>query len=203
MKQIRGTWWPDDVGEKWQHALRHLRSIEWAIARCPRKRTAVQAGGNIGLWPRRLADVFARVITFEPDATSCACLLLNTADVAGRVDVQSAALGAEPGRCAVQHRSLGSHQIVEGDEVRVTTIDSLGLTDLDFLQLDIEGYEWHALKGATETLARCRPLIQVELRGFTEKYGASDAAVRTLLAGFGYQEVSRQRGNDVVFEVSR
>lgn len=200
MKQIKGVWWPDDVGDKWQHSLRHVRSIEWAIARCARRRTAVQAGGNIGLWPRRLADVFARVITFEPDATSCACLLLNTAAVAARVDVRCEALGDAPGRCGVHHRSLGSHQIVPGDEIAVTTIDALGLTDLDFLQLDIEGYEWHALRGAIETIGRCRPLIQLELRGFTEKYGASDAGVRQLLDELGYQEVSRQRGNDVVFE---
>jgi FkbM family methyltransferase len=202
VKKIQGYWWPDDVGEKWKHSLRHVRSIEWAIARCQRKRTALQAGGNIGLWPRRLADVFARVITFEPDATSCACLLLNTADVASRVEVQSKALGAAPGRCNVQHRSLGSHQVVEGAEVEVTTIDALGLTDLDFLQLDIEGYEWHALQGALVTIARCRPLIQLELRGFTEKYGASDEAVRAVLASLGYREVSQQRGNDVVFEAA-
>ncbi len=203
MIKIQGIWWPDDVGEKWKHSLKHVRSIEWAIAHCPRTRTALQAGGNIGLWPRRLADVFARVITFEPDATSCACLLLNAAAAASRVEVHGKALGATPGRCNVKHRSLGSHQVVEGDEVEVTTIDTLGLTDLDFLQLDIEGYEWHALQGAIETLRRCRPLVQVELRGFTEKYGASDAAVRRFLGELGYREVSQQRGNDVVFEVTR
>ena len=200
MMHIKGVWWPDDVAEKWRHSLQHVRSLEWSLARCARTRTAVQAGGNIGLWPRRMADVFARVITFEPDATSCACLLRNTNDVAARVDVHCAALGADTGRCSIQHRSLGSHQVIAGDEVPVTTIDALGLTDLDFLQLDIEGYEWHALRGAMVTIARCRPLIQLELRGFTEKYGGSDDAVRALLAGLGYHEVSQQRGNDVVFE---
>lgn len=199
MTKIQGLWWPDDVAEKWRHSLQHVRSLEWSLAHCARKRTALQAGGNIGLWPRRMADVFARVITFEPDATSCACLLLNTAALSN-VEVHCEALGQAAARCGVQHRSLGSHQVIDGDAVPVTTIDALGLTDLDFLQLDIEGYEWHALRGAIATIARCRPLIQLELRGFTEKYGASDDAVRTLLAGLGYHEVSKQRGNDVVFK---
>ena len=199
MKKIQGLYWPDDVAEKWRHSLRHVRSLEWSLVHVKRRRTALQAGGNIGLWPRRMAERFARVLTFEPDATSCACLLLNTR-TCPNVEVHPLALGAALGVCDIAHRSLGSHQVTEGRTVIVTTIDAIGLTDLDFLQLDIEGYEWHALSGGRETITRCQPLIQVELRDFTQKYGHSDAEVRGLLAELGYAEVSKQRGNDVVFE---
>lgn len=199
MIAIQGLYWPDDVGTKWKHSLQHVRSVEWAMARCPRRRTAVQAGGNMGLWPRRLAEIFARVITFEPDDISRACLQRN---VPPSVQVRAEALGAAPGWCAMAHSSLGSHHVLDGRAVEVTTIDSLGIDDLDFLQLDIEGYEWHALAGAVETIRRCRPLIQVELRDFTARYGKSDQDVRTLLASLGYREVSQQPGNDVVFEVA-
>lgn len=198
MIRIQGLWWPDDVGEQWRHALRHVRSLEWSLARCPRRRTTVQAGGNIGLWPRRLAQAFSRVITFEPDAVSRACLERN---VPANVEVYPDALGAVPGWCGLAHRSLGSHRIVTGESIRMTTIDALQLRDLDFLQLDIEGYECHALAGAQETLQRCHPLVQVELRGFTQKYGASEAQLRFILSAYGYVEVSRQAGCDVVFEV--
>lgn len=199
MTQIHGLWWPDDVGTKWKHSLKHVRSVEWAITHCARRRTAVQAGGNMGLWPRRLAEAFARVVTFEPDAISRACLQRN---VPPSVEVRTEALGAVPGWCAMAHSSLGSHHVEDGQAVEVTTIDALGLTDLDFLQLDIEGYEWHALAGAVATIQSCRPLIQVELREFTARYGKSDSDVRTLLASLGYQEVAQQPGNDVVFEVA-
>jgi len=80
-------------------------------------------------------------------------------------------------------------------------VDSLGLSDLDLLQLDIEGYEYHALFGAIETLIRCRPVVQVEMRGFSARYYAGDDDILRLLARLGYLEVSRQPGNDVVFEV--
>lgn len=192
-----GLWWPDDVGETWRHALRHVQSIEWSLARCKRRRIAVQAGGNIGLWPRRMSDVFAQVFTFEPDAESRACLERN---VVGRsVVVSDAALGDRDGVCAIKHRGLGSHRVVDGASVRLTTIDALGLTDVDLVQLDVEGYEWHALMGARATLTRCRPLLQIELRDFTTKYGQTDAAVRTLLHGLGYRQLSAQAGNDFVF----
>lgn len=196
MIQIEGLYWPDDVQDKWQHALKHVRSVEWAIARCRRRRTAVQAGGNIGLWPRRLAETFTRVITFEPDAISRACLERN---VPPTVEVHASALGATVGVCGIAHRSLGSHRVVDGATVPVTTLDSLAIEDLDYLQLDVEGYEWHALKGAVATITRCRPVIQVELRNFTEKYGQTDAAVLQQLDALGYKPVSRQPGADVVF----
>lgn len=152
----------------------------------------------MGLWPRRMADVFARVITFEPDAISRACCASN---VPAKVQVREEALGASPGVVAIERESLGSHHVNEhGYMVPVTTVDALGLDDLDLLQLDIEGYEWHALQGARHTLERCRPLVQVELRDFTRRYGHEDQDVRDLLASLGYLEVSQQPGNDVVFE---
>lgn len=199
MKLIQGFYFPDDVGTKYLHSFKHARSLEWAIDRCTQHRMAVQAGGNVGLWPKRLSEVFARVISFEPDAISRACLERN---VPAGVEVRAEALGAVAGRCAIARQSLGSHQVVTGDKVNVVTIDSERIDDLDFLQLDVEGYEWHALMGAQDTIRRCQPLIQVELRNFTERYGKSDHEVRTFLSSLGYHEVSQQPGNDVVFEVA-
>ncbi len=199
MRQINGFCWPDDVAEKWRHSLRHVQSLDWTLKRCRRRRTAVQAGGNMGLWPRRMAEAgFQRVLTFEPDEMSRICLEKN---VPPHVEVFSCALGAAPGSCAIKHRSLGSHQVVEGEAgVNVVPLDSFGLMAVDLLQLDVEGYEWHALVGAAETIARSQPLIHLELRGFTEKYGHSDEEVRELLGSFGYREIKALPGNDFVFE---
>lgn len=194
-----GLWWPDDCGETWRHALQHLSSIEDAIRRCRQRRLAVQAGGNIGLWPRRLAVDFARVITFEPEPVSRACLVAN---VPAHVEVRGEALGAAAGVCAVKRRGLGSHRVLDGNGVTVIALDDLGLTDVDLFQLDVEGYEHHALIGARQTIARCRPVIQVELRGFTAKYGTTDDAIRQELNAVGYREVSRQSGSDIVFQVA-
>jgi FkbM family methyltransferase len=201
MRQIAGFFWPDDVGEKWRHSLKHVQALDWTLKRCKGRRTAVQAGGNMGLWPRRMAEAgFRRILTFEPDEKSRTCLEKN---VPPHVEVFSCALGAEEGRCGIDHRSLGSHRVVEGASVHVLPLDHFGLSEVDLLQLDIEGYEWHALRGAAETIRRCRPLIQLELRGFTEKYDVSDMAVRELLAGFGYQLVKELPGNDFVYEATK
>lgn len=198
MREIAGFFWPDDVAERWRHSLRHVEALDWTLKRCAGRRTAVQAGGNMGLWPRKMAEAgFRRVLTFEPDDRSRACLAKN---VPAHVEVFSCALGAEAGQCAIAHKSLGSHRVVEGASVNVLPLDHFGLSEVDLLQLDIEGYEWHALRGAAETIQRSRPLIHIELRGFTEKYQASDKQVRKMLEGFGYQLVKELPGNDFVYE---
>lgn len=197
MKQISGIWFPDDVGTRWEHALMHVHSIEWSVQHCSSRRTAVQAGGNIGLWPRRLAKDFQRVITFEPDALSRACLRMN---VPAHVEVRTEALGDVAGTIGFRHKDLGSHRVdPQGPAVTVIALDELTLIDLDLLQLDIEGYEWHALMGAAQTIERCRPLIQVELRDIAVRYGRSNDEIRRLLASWGYVQVSEQQGSDYVF----
>jgi FkbM family methyltransferase len=197
MIHLHGYAWPDDVGDRHAHALMHVQSLEVGLRFCAQRRTAVQAGGNIGLWPKRLSEVFTRVFTFEPDAESRACLLQN---VAANVIVSPAALGRADGACGLKHKGLGSHRVIDGATIAVTTVDGLGLEDLDFLQLDVEGYEMAALEGALETIERCRPVIQLELRNFTEKFGSSDAAVRALLSSRGYHQVARAQGSDFVFQ---
>jgi FkbM family methyltransferase len=196
--QIEGIWWPDNVGDKWQHAFKHVMSAEWAIDRCKHHRVAVQAGGNIGLWPRIMARYFERVVTFEPDSISRECLMKNVPD---NVSVEDMALGAEITRCSMLRKSLGTHRIGPGEDVAMTTIDSMKMRVLDLLQLDIEGYELFALEGAAETILRCKPLIQVELRdNMLARYGASSDIVRAWLETMDYFQVSAQAGSDFVFE---
>lgn len=197
--KLPGFCWPEGTRESQkEHALAHVRSAELAIGLCKRRRTAIQAGGNVGLWPARFAESFERVLTFEPEPVSRACLAQNVAAFAN-VTVRAEALGDTPGACGIDRRSLGSHNVVDGASVAIVTIDSLELVDVDLLQLDIEGYELRALRGGAETIRRCRPVIQVELRGFTEKYGDSDAGLIEFLVGLGYREKARVPGSDVVF----
>jgi FkbM family methyltransferase len=195
---IEGLYWPDDVGTKWKHSLKHVKSLDFALARCTQHRTAVQAGGNVGLWPRRMAQVFDRVYTFEPDGPSRECLEAN---VPSNVIVHASALGRQRGRSGLHRESLGSHRIEAGTNVDLMPLDDLALSDVDLLQLDVEGFEFDVLMGAHETILRCRPLIQLELREFGHAYGVTDARTRALLGAFGYQQISEQPGNDFVFEV--
>jgi FkbM family methyltransferase len=50
----------------------------------------------------------------------------------------------------------------ESINIEIKTIDSLDLSDVVFIKLDIEGMEYQALQGAVDTIHRCRPFIVFE-----------------------------------------
>lgn len=49
-----------------------------------------------------------------------------------------------------------------GVKVRVRPLDSLQLAACHLIKIDVEGFEPQVLRGARETIARCRPLLYVE-----------------------------------------
>ena len=60
-------------------------------------------------------------------------------------------------------KNAGTHRIDsrsrDGIEVEAITIDSLNLDNVDLIHLDLESYEDNAIRGAINTIKRCRPVI--------------------------------------------
>lgn len=192
--------WPEGTRQSQkEHSIKHVQSINFALTLCTRKRTVIQAGGNIGLWPIRMAECFDRVITFEPEPISHSCLVQNTLYISN-IEVRNEALGIVLGKGGISRKSLGSHKMIDGDYVNIIPIDHLDLSDVDLIQLDVEGYELLILKGALETIRRSHPIIQVELRDFTEQYAGSNEELIGLLKSEGYVEAGKVPGSDVVFK---
>lgn len=85
------------------------------------------------------------------------------------VVLQNAALGAVPGIAHMRttgpkgrHIGGAAHVDDAGQPTALVTLDSLGLDQLSVLQLDVEGFELEALKGAARTLAHARPVVMIE-----------------------------------------
>lgn len=199
--QWRSGW---AVPEKDRHCffavLSEAPDLGASLDLCKGFRTAIQAGGNIGIYPAALAQRFTRVYTVEPDAANFAALQINTSNQQ-KIIARRAAFGKVRGRAAIdqiQPDNIGAHQIQPGDEFEVITIDSLGVTDCDLLQLDIEGSEHEALLGAIATIEASWPVITLELKTLGERYGYTDADTINLLAGMGY-EIADRVNRDVIF----
>lgn len=190
--EAAGMWWPvadRDPASAWRFVAKRADDSSKAVRLCRKRRTCVQAGGYVGLWPRALAKSFQRVLTFEVMPGMYEACRRNC-EALGNVTVSNKGLGAVAGPAPLMPTSTaGSWRIdPEGPlAADLITVDSLGLTDCDAIILDVEGYEVEALKGAAETIARCSPVIQVE------ELVRSAAAIRAHLTSIGYRPVARVR----------
>jgi FkbM family methyltransferase len=157
--------------------------------------TVVEAGANIGAHTvpfSRLVGERGAVHALEPQRivfqTLCANVALNSLT---NVHCHHAAVGDQPGLVFIPPvnydqpnnfggLSLGQYQ--EGEQVPVITIDSLKLAKCDFLKIDVEGMELPAIRGATETIRKFKPVLYVE----NDRPQHSAALIEAIL-GLGYK----------------
>lgn len=200
LTQYRGHWTPLGSEKAWERYARRANDMLPAVGLCRQLRTVIQAGGNIGAWPVWLAANFVDVMTFEPEKTNYQCLVRNT-EVHHNITPYHAALSDAVGTVNLKVcKSIGSHHLIPGEgSIQALTIDGFGLNTVDLIVLDVEGAEWHALKGGLETIRRCRPIIQIEDRGHGTKkgFGTTVDDIVRLLDGYG---VHQRIGRDVIFK---
>jgi FkbM family methyltransferase len=163
--------------------------------------TVLEAGSNIGshtVWLSGAVTDSGRVLAFEAARHThqllCANLALNECL---NVYAQHAAIGA---RCGMVEfplfdprspQNFGAASLVLGirdqtEPVAMVTVDSLGLERLDFLKSDIEGFEPEMLKGAVDTIARCRPALFLEISPKPDIDTGSRDELVDFLAARGY-----------------
>ena len=168
----------------------------------------IDGGANIGVhtieWARHMHN-WGRVTAFEAQEHVYYALAGNIAiNNAFNARAHWAALGDKVGEIAIPKAnplvpgSFGSLELRKRDgtedigqkvsyaaedamRVRLVTIDSLDMQRCDFFKLDVEGMEAEVLKGAIETLKRCKPVLLVEV------IKSDRQALEALMTGLGYQ----------------
>jgi len=161
------------------------------------KRLALDVGANKGVWTYALLAAGCAVHAFEPNPKMFAVLRRWAK---GKAQLHPIALSDASGQAVLmipkrasgysnQGASLSADTL--GDEafgsvtVETRRIDDLGLTDIGFIKIDVEGFELQVLKGAAETLARDRPNLVVEME---EKHTKRKlAGMVAEVCGYGYR----------------
>lgn len=150
----------------------------------------LDVGANIGLTTVSLATLLpkSQIFCFEPSPTAWPNLI-ETIRLNGLVNQCrpfNMALGKQRGQSTfadypdspcVSHLVDGNDTLAEapgtpaGPQVTVSTVDAirseLKLDHVDFIKIDVEGFEADVLAGATETIRECNPLILAEFNSFT------------------------------------
>lgn len=167
-----------------------VSGLEQVYKHCNGFDVAVQAGGCVGIYPAAMAAKFGVVYTFEPDPVNFRCLCANAPQE--NVFKFNAALGDVHQRIGLERNdaNVGAHYIAAGGNIPTFLIDDLYLSRCDLIHLDIEGYEHRALNGARQTIARLKPVIVIEDKGCSERYGYKKGeTVAWLAEHYGYRVV--------------
>jgi FkbM family methyltransferase len=151
----------------------------------------VDVGANIGALTLPLGQMVGpagSVIAFEPQPENNALLRLNVGDNM-TFSVYECALGETPGTTRIPrlgdlgHQNYGRVTTDSGDHVvEVRTLDSFNLESVRLIKIDVEGAESAVLRGAADTIRRCRPVLYVE----NDRKEKSDELVR-LIQSYGYR----------------
>lgn len=200
--EFKGDWlWPKEDHVGYNIIKDEVNDIEKILKYVKDFGRCVQAGGNVGVWPKRYAKYFEQVITFEPYFRNFYCLSYNVKEEnvvkmncgVGRTNSFAKVVNDEP-------NNNGAVRLEESKEnfgVPVVSIDSLNLNSCGLIQFDIEGYEHFAIEGALETIKKFRPVICLELKGHGEKYGCPDELTISLLNRMGYVLIERVRKDSI------
>jgi FkbM family methyltransferase len=196
LTQVRGMWVLASDAQRFEtfHVVEGLPNADIikmreASSHCVRKRVALDVGAHVGITATYLARSFEKVVAFEAVPITFTALERNAA-LSPNIAPINCAIGRAPATMRFEyvpsHGQL-SHALLDGeapkfensiitDPVPMRTIDSFEIQDVDFIKIDVEGYEGPVVEGARETILRCRPIIVMEQRG-NEKLMHGDNAV--------------------------
>lgn len=136
--------------------------------------TYIDVGSAMGSYVRSAyASKFKRIMSFEPHPYFFA-YLWHRHFHRPRIELYNKLVSSKDGfeDYYALHHNYGKLSRVGGGlkrhthrvmEMQTVTLDRFKVDDCTFLKIDVEGHELDVLKGATETLRRCSPLIKIEL----------------------------------------
>jgi len=188
MKKIRDYYVPNsDI-----HFIEYLNKFEHyqeaqrnrALSHVKKWRLALDIGANIGLWSKDLSNFFDQLICFEPNKF-CIDYLKKNINLNKSI-INSFALGSknEEKNLLIHSTNSGASSFINKTKtgydteqnpiygkfsdhtkslsVKVKKLDNFNFNNVDFIKIDVQGFELEVLKGAKETLVKNDPILCIE-----------------------------------------
>jgi FkbM family methyltransferase len=168
-----------------------LPQREAALEYVKRWRVCLDIGSNIGQWTRPLAKRFHSVICFEPNPNFRDCFKRNITET--NVILWPHALS---NKAHTASQGFNSTMLRQGDgDVECRTLDSFALTNVDFVKIDVDGFEVPLLEGARETLTRNNAVVNIEMK--RDKRMDTVKRAEAILRDLGYRYEKRTKSDEV------
>lgn len=165
----------------------------------------IDVGSNNGFISLAMANIAKNgyVYGFEPDPFNYNNAKENLAlNNLTNVEICNMGLGDSVSEATMDIQTIenrGKNRVaaasgLKGDLIRIITLDGFllekGVTYITFLKVDVEGYEMKVLRGATNILKKCKPVLFIEIDEHNLNYHG-DKAVQLIqfLLSIGYDRL--------------
>lgn len=164
--------------------------------------TACDIGANIGNHSRYFAGKFKKVVAFEPNPLIVEILKFNTKSFSN-VSILECAVGNFQGTSPIfgTQTNIGGFSVLQNrisvneqtpsnqypsNAIQVITLDSMidDLGNLEFIKIDVEGFETQVIEGAAQSIRKFKPVIAFEQ--WPKDFINSHSSAIELLTEMGY-----------------
>ena len=188
MYKINSLWYSPEPPDGW-FSVRLQEQIDihyqqryryYIFNNIPRKRTMIDIGANIGIFARPSAELFERVICFEPVFKNFEVLQKNLENY-DNVELHNLGLGDKDQTVTFELQTLKCGHTKQVEEFvpnpefekhtgELTTLDRFDFQSVDWIKIDVEGFENAVLDGSRDTIQRNRPWLLLEDNGQQEQH---------------------------------
>ena len=194
MREQRGIFIPEqDKAIVWSE---NFEKKEYNKIR-PHGYRAIDIGAHVGIWTRRLANDFDEVIAFEPMPKHIECHKKNCEGLYS-VELNTVALSNvnEQKVMTTKDNNSGMSTLMTPKwilpktivPIETRTLDSYNFPKIDFIKIDVEGWEEQVLRGGMDTILKYRPRMYIEI--WAKQYDKiSDILLREM--GYTLQEIGK------------
>lgn len=188
MYKINSLWYSPEPPDGWfsvrlqeQVDLHYQQRYRYYIFNnIPRKRTMIDIGANIGIFARPSAELFERVICFEPVFKNFEVLQKNLENY-NNVELHNLGLGNKDQTVTFELQTLKCGHTKQVEEFvpdpefekhtgQLTTLDRFNFQSVDWIKIDVEGFENAVLEGSRATIQQNRPWLLLEDNGQREQH---------------------------------
>lgn len=211
MKKVRNIYLPDSdthfadglVGSPLVDGYGTYQLKKWLLAleKIPgdRRKLALDIGAHVGLWTMQMSKVFDVIHCYEPVPAHIECFVKNVIEVPkgkAQVHLHTFALGNAHGVTRINPvaDNTGNAKIELGESKADTIFTTMRRLDeevfvegrLDFIKIDVEGYEYEVIQGGMMRIRRDKPVMVIEQKpGHGKTFGVTDTAAVELVKGWG------------------
>jgi FkbM family methyltransferase len=188
-----------------EHLEPELSALQYVVGR---RGVAIDVGAHYGSYTVVLARLFNRVHAIEPEVHAREILTTNlSVNGLKNVSIHAVAAGArsssavlrrhpDPSRTSIEYID-GTPYEVPAESVAVVRLDDLLDEPVDFLKVDVEGFEQEVFMGARSLICACRPIILFEwLPELIRNAGLDPLGPWEYLANLGYRFSQLRNGHE-------